>query len=75
MSAEDRRNVAVQRWPAAYCAYLPLHADFLDLVDSALAELPGLHLTGDYLRGASIEACFRSARECAARVAHMATRT
>jgi oxygen-dependent protoporphyrinogen oxidase len=75
VSAEDRRNVAVQRWPAAYCAYLPRHADFLNRVDSALEELPGLHLTGDYLRGASIEACFRSARDCAARVAHEAART
>lgn len=75
VSAADRRNVAVQRWPAAYCAYLPRHADFLGRVDTALAELPGLHLTGDYLRGASIEACFRSARDCVARVAHGAART
>jgi hypothetical protein len=32
-------------------------------VDTALTDLPGLTLTGDWLRGASIEACFRAARE------------
>jgi oxygen-dependent protoporphyrinogen oxidase len=61
----ERVELAFQRWPRAYCAYLPRHAAFLARVGERVARLPGLGLAGDYMRGASIEACFRSARECA----------
>jgi oxygen-dependent protoporphyrinogen oxidase len=60
-----RIEVAFQRWPRAYCAYLPHHAEFLARVRRGTARVPGLGLAGDYMRGASIEACFRSAREAA----------
>jgi protoporphyrinogen/coproporphyrinogen III oxidase len=63
------RRVAGRRWDAAYCAYVPFHGDFLDAVGNATAAVSGLELAGDYLRGASIEACFRSGEEAAARLA------
>jgi protoporphyrinogen/coproporphyrinogen III oxidase len=53
---------AVVRWRAAYCAYASNHSHML----RAIATRPrGLYLTGDYLAGASIEACFRAAESCA----------
>jgi oxygen-dependent protoporphyrinogen oxidase len=58
-----RRRLAHARWEAGLCAYSRHHATRLDRVDAALTALLGLVLTGDWLRGASIEACFRAARE------------
>jgi oxygen-dependent protoporphyrinogen oxidase len=49
-----------KHWPAAYSAYLPFHGEFLANVRRAVAGQPGLELAGDYIRGVSIEACFRS---------------
>lgn len=66
MAGARRVDLAFQRWPRAYCAYLPHHAEFLARVRRGLARVPGLGLSGDYMRGASIEACFRSGREAAA---------
>ncbi|MET9296827.1 FAD-dependent oxidoreductase [Streptomyces sp. NPDC003077] len=64
-AVRDNRRVhtVTRRWDAAYCAYGRHHARRLDRVGAAVASLPGLVLTGDYVRGASIEACFRAARE------------
>jgi oxygen-dependent protoporphyrinogen oxidase len=63
--ADARRVRFVARsWSTAYCAYVPYHAAFVERVRALLTALPGLHLTGDYLRGVSIEACFRAARDC-----------
>ncbi|HEX8066816.1 MAG TPA: FAD-dependent oxidoreductase [Thermoleophilaceae bacterium] len=67
--ADRRREVAWRRWDRAYCAYLPYHGRFLADVRRMLGELPRLHLAGDYLRGASIEACFKAGEDCAAEVA------
>jgi oxygen-dependent protoporphyrinogen oxidase len=64
----QRRHVASRRWTAAYCAYTPYHGDFLDAVLGAVRDVPGLQLAGDYMRGASIEACFRSGEEAAQRL-------
>jgi oxygen-dependent protoporphyrinogen oxidase len=50
------------------CAYALDHAGFIVGVESALRRLPGLELTGDYLQGASIEACFRASLACAERL-------
>jgi oxygen-dependent protoporphyrinogen oxidase len=44
------------------CAFAPRHAKFMESLEST--RLPGLHLTGDYIQGASIEACFRAAQRC-----------
>ncbi|MCM6775619.1 FAD-dependent oxidoreductase [Nocardia sp. CDC159] len=60
-----RTAVAVRHWPQAYCAYLPRHDMFLDAVAAATAAVPGLALAGDYLLGASLEACCRSGEAAA----------
>jgi oxygen-dependent protoporphyrinogen oxidase len=53
------------------CAYTPYHAAFLASIGREADSVRGLHLTGDYIQGASIEACFRSARACVRRIAGM----
>jgi protoporphyrinogen/coproporphyrinogen III oxidase len=50
------------------CAYSAHHAERLDRIARGVQGLQGVFLTGDYLRGASIEACFRAARECVAAI-------
>ena len=46
------------------CAYSPNHHRLLEQIDGELENrIPGLITTGDYRRGASIEACFRAAEE------------
>jgi oxygen-dependent protoporphyrinogen oxidase len=57
------------RWTAppralSLCAYSQHHAARLERIAALVPELVGLHLTGDYLRGASIEACFHAAHDC-----------
>lgn len=64
----ERRASVGARWAEAYCAYLPRHASWMRSVDAELERLPGLHLTGDWVRGVSLEACFRAGELCAARV-------
>jgi protoporphyrinogen/coproporphyrinogen III oxidase len=50
------------------CAYRRDHATFLGQIDAMLTSLPGLALAGDYMRGASLEACTRSGQEAAGRI-------
>ena len=64
----SRINVRTRIWPAAYCAYLPFYGEFLSKVRTEVASVPGIELAGDYLRGAPLEACFRSGQEAAQRV-------
>ncbi|NTV91717.1 MAG: FAD-dependent oxidoreductase [Chlorobiaceae bacterium] len=45
------------------CAYSPWHHRLLGEVDQKLVSFSGFAATGDYRRGASIEACFRAAGE------------
>lgn len=47
------------------CAYCRDHAGFLGEVKTKLDALPGLSLAGDYMRGASLEACTRSGIDAA----------
>jgi len=56
-------------WPAAYSAYLPYHGEFLSDVRQSVDSLPGLELSGDYLRGVSIEACTRAGNAAGTRLA------
>src|SRR5262249_7077157 len=51
------------------CAYTRHFQRFAAELRHELRALPGLYLAGDYLCGASIEACFRAAELCAAAVA------
>ncbi len=45
------------------CAYSPYHYRMLENLDGHESSLNGLCFTGDYRRGASLEACFRAAAE------------
>ncbi|WP_445283526.1 protoporphyrinogen/coproporphyrinogen oxidase [Streptomyces sp. DSM 118148] len=58
-----RTGLVCARWEQGLCAYSRFHSRTLAGIDKAAAELDGLALTGDYVRGASIEACFRGAYE------------
>jgi oxygen-dependent protoporphyrinogen oxidase len=62
-NARRRAFVAPER-AFVLSAYSQHHAERLDDIARAARGLLGLHLTGDYLRGASIEACFRAAKDC-----------
>jgi oxygen-dependent protoporphyrinogen oxidase len=46
-----------QRWPQAIPQYNLGHAELLRRVRAALAEIPGLHVTGSYLEGPAVGAC------------------
>lgn len=46
------------------CAYSSRHHQLLEKTDKHIEQLTGLGITGDFRRGASIEACFRAASEC-----------
>lgn len=45
------------------CAYSPFHYRMLEKLDDRISSVKGLFFTGDYRRGASLEACFRAASE------------
>jgi oxygen-dependent protoporphyrinogen oxidase len=64
-----RVRSVVRHWPAAYCGYAPFHGEFLAGVHQLVGDVPSLALAGDYLRGVSIEGCFRSGHEAGARIA------
>lgn len=69
LAAEWRQQFVARQFDPGLCAYAPHHGQFLDRVTQELDTLPGLHLTGDYMHGASIEACFRAAAACVDRLA------
>lgn len=57
----DRLDWTWRHWPAAYCAYTRHHARLLDHIAAEAQPLAGrISLAGDYLLGASLEACCRS---------------
>ncbi len=63
-----RRAMIAHRFVPGLCAYHSDQAHFLERIRSAGAGIQGLHLTGDYVRGCSIEACFASAEEAVAAI-------
>lgn len=60
-----RLDFAARAFQPGLCAYRRDHATCLREVRSRLSALPGLALAGDYMRGASLEACVRSGQEAA----------
>ncbi|WP_158674674.1 protoporphyrinogen/coproporphyrinogen oxidase [Streptomyces hoynatensis] len=74
-SRAKRVNSVSRAWDAAYCAYSPFHSEFLTEVRAAVASVPGLELSGDYLWGVSLEACARSGNEAGAKLSHYLTGT
>jgi oxygen-dependent protoporphyrinogen oxidase len=64
-----RQQVVVRRFNPGLCAYTPHHTAFLDQITVEAQRIAGLYLTGDYVKGASIEACFRAASACVQQLA------
>jgi len=69
VDARERVRFIGRHFELGLCAYTRHHGRFTGELHTELRALPGLHLSGDYLCGASIEACFRAAEKCAAAVA------
>nr|VFJ98146.1 MAG: oxygen-dependent protoporphyrinogen oxidase [Candidatus Kentron sp. LFY] len=69
VSARERIDYVYRHLPLGLCGYSPYHHRLLREIEAWETRVSGLALTGDYLRGASIESCFHAARECAERVA------
>lgn len=68
----DRRDVVAHLFDPGLCAYAPHHYRLRALLDDHRHTIDGLSFAGDYLRGASIEACVLSAQEAVARIVHCA---
>lgn len=68
VSRHERRAYVARTFSPGLTAYAPHHERVLAAVAAVPRSVEGLHLTGDYVRGASIEACMRAAREAVARV-------
>ncbi len=66
----SRRRFVAKQFSPGLCAYAPHHWHVIDGVQQELNKVAGLYLTGDYMQGASIEACFRSASACVHQLAH-----
>jgi len=62
--ASDRVRFIAQQYSTGLCAYTPHYPEFYAAFQSQQETLQGLHMTGDYLQGASIEGCFRAAKAC-----------
>ncbi|MFJ2995333.1 protoporphyrinogen/coproporphyrinogen oxidase [Pandoraea sp. NPDC087047] len=65
----DRRDAIAHLFDPGLCAYAPHHYRLRALLDDRCHGVDGLAFAGDYLRGASIEACMFAAQEAAARIA------
>lgn len=67
-------DTLVQRWPAAMPQYTVGHAARLARLDTEVATLPGLSLTGAAYRGSGLAGCVAQARTTATRIAEGAHR-
>lgn len=50
------------QFSAGLCGYAVRQDQFLNQLNALLQKAQGLYLTGDYIKGASLENCFRSAK-------------
>ncbi len=64
LEANQREAFVYKYLAEGLCAYSSRHHVLLEKIDRKLGEIAGFGATGDYRRGASIEACFRAAGEC-----------
>ncbi len=64
VDASERVQFVYQRMLTGLCAYTHDYAEFSKSIQSQLTDILGLYITGDYIQGASIEACFRAAKLC-----------
>ncbi len=63
VNSELRENYLFKVIPEGLCSYSPFHHRTLSGIQAGLKTMNGIALVGDYIRGASIEACFKSAAE------------
>lgn len=68
VGAARRLDFAARSFQPGLCAYRRDHDAFLHETSMRLAGLPGLALAGDYMRGASLEACVRAGQEAVERL-------
>ncbi len=68
VSINDRVRFVSRRWSLGLCAYAANYETFSRVLATNLASVKGLYVTGDYLQGASIEACFKAGKACAEQV-------
>lgn len=68
VSGGDRIDYVYKHFRHGLCAYSPFHHRLLQQLFDWEGSVSGLSLTGDYVRGASIEACFQAASESVARL-------
>lgn len=66
--AHDRIAFVTRYFALGLCAYAPYHHRIMRAIDADLADTPAIALAGDYVRGASIEACFQAAQQAARRL-------
>ena len=61
---KNRRREYIYKYISpGLCAYSPFHHRLLERLDEYSGKYSGLYFTGDYRRGASLEACFRASAE------------
>lgn len=75
VSAAARVDYVYKHFRNGLCAYGPYHHDFIRQLFDWESSVSGLTVTGDYVRGASIEACFHAAFESVARLTSRINRT
>ncbi|MBF0585551.1 FAD-dependent oxidoreductase [Prosthecochloris sp. N3] len=63
VSAGSRESSVYRRFSPGLCAYSAYHYSLLEALDRYLGTWRGVSVTGDFRRGASIEACCRAAEE------------
>ncbi len=63
VSKDMRQDFVYKHFKIGLCSYTPFHHRVMEKIRGSLDNIPGLGLTGDYIRGASLEACFRAAKE------------
>ena len=56
----------ISRWDRAFPQYQPHHFDLVGTIESKVAAVPGLRVTGAAYRGIGIPACIRQGRDSAA---------
>lgn len=61
-------DTLVQRWPDGLPQYAPDHATRVTTIESSVAAVPGVAVTGAYLHGVGVPACAASATTAATRI-------
>lgn len=63
LNGNPRQALERKSWAQGLCGYTLNEIKFRSELNSAQIDYPGLYFTGDYIKGASIENCFRAAKK------------